>query len=264
MTFSSLRRVAFLVGACALALSFSQCSAEPTREVCGDGIDNDRNGLTDCEDRDCAGQAGCEPPNYGSCPKCSQTCTVQSACVTSMLNDRPIPQCSNGICTALETFIQPRIEMDTRSNWSGLTISPRSAATRFIKKKANDGSVVDCARVATIAADRNAPGAIEASNVLVLQGFDVTRVTNPMLGQGVSLAFVNTQTGGDYLIWSEFWGGYPDSTTGLPTGRRFGYGCFEDAATTTTLVASDNCPSATNDAGTCRTYHLVMPAPEMP
>lgn len=245
-----------------LGLSLANCSAEPKREICFDGIDNDGNGLTDCEDRDCAGQMGCEPPDYGSCPKCSQACTVQSACVVSYQNDRPIPLCVNGFCTATEKFIQPRVELDTRSTWAGVTISPRSAATRFIKKVANDGSAVDCARVAMLAADRNNSSSIEQSGVLVVQGLDVTRVTNPQLGQGVSLAFVNTQTGGDYLIWEEFWGGYPDSATGLPTGRRLGYGCFEDPAKNTPLVASDNCPSATNDAGTCRVFHLLMPSPE--
>ena len=259
-----MKRSLLVVALALVVVSFVDCSAEPKREVCGDGIDNDGNGLTDCQDRDCAGQVGCEPPNYGSCPKCSQACTVQSACVGNFTTDRPIPLCINGVCTAVEQFVQPRFELNTATNWSGLTLSPRSASTRFIKKKANDGSAVDCARVFSIASDRNAPNAIEQSNVLVIQGIDVTRVTNPMLGQGLSLSFVNTQTGGDYLIWEEFWGGFPDSTTGLPTGRRFGYGCFEDPALTAPVVASDNCPSASNDAGTCRIFRLVMPGPEMP
>jgi|APLak6261679142_1056127.scaffolds.fasta_scaffold00004_146 hypothetical protein len=246
------------------SLCFVGCSAEASREVCGDGVDNDGNGLVDCDDRDCAGQAACTPVDYGSCAKCSQPCSVQSACVTSFTDDRPIPLCVAGKCTATETFIQPRIELDTRANWSGLTLSPQSASTRFIKKVANDGSAVSCATVATVAADRNAPSAIEDSNKLIIQGLDVTRVTNPMLGQGISFAFVNTQTGGNYLIWVELWGGPPNSTTKLPTGRRFGYGCYEDAATTPALTVNDNCPSTTSDAGVCKTFKLVMPGPEMP
>ncbi|NDD31664.1 MAG: hypothetical protein EB084_25730 [Proteobacteria bacterium] len=67
----SMKRSLLVVALALVAVSFVDCSAEPKREVCGDGIDNDGNGLTDCQDRDCAGQVGCEPPNYGSCPKCS-------------------------------------------------------------------------------------------------------------------------------------------------------------------------------------------------
>lgn len=246
------------------SLVFAACSGEPLREICNDGIDNDKNGFADCADRDCAGKPECAPPNYGSCSKCGQDCTTQQMCVVNVSDDRPIPYCTDGKCYATHTFIQPRIELDTRANWAGLTLSPQSAATRFIKKKANDGSAVDCARVFSIASDRNKPDAIETSGVLVLQGLDVTRVTNPQLGQGVNLAFVNTSTGGDYLIWAELWGGPPGSSTKLPTGRRFGYGCFEDAASTPELTVNDNCPSATLDAGACKIFHLVMPGPEMP
>ena len=175
------------------------CSAEMKREVCEDGIDNDNNGLTDCDDRDCAGQIACIPPDYGNCAKCSQTCSAQSTCVTSYLDERPIPLCVNGHCSAVEKFIQPRIELNTRDNWQGLSLLPQSGSTRFIKKFANDGSPVTCATVFAAASDRNAPGAIEASGNLIVQGLDVTRVTNPMLGQGIAYTFVNTQTGGDYL-----------------------------------------------------------------
>lgn len=254
-----------LLALAALSFTLVACSApEPKRETCGDGIDNDGNGLLDCQDPDCAGQPQCAPRNYGLCSKCGNTCTSQVGCVTSYQNERPVPYCTDGFCTALGSFIQPRIELNTRMYWSGLAVVPRSASTRFIKKTGNDGMPVTCARVATVAADRNVSGAIEASGQFVLQGLDVTRVTNPELGQGITLALVNTQTGGDYLIWIELWGGFPDSNTQLPTGRRLGYGCYEDANTTRPLVLEDNCPSTTNDAGTCRVFQLVMPGPEMP
>ncbi len=247
-----------------LTLALSACSADPKREICGDGIDNDGNGLADCADLDCTGQPQCAPPDYGSCAKCSQTCSVQSACVTSYLDERPIPQCISGHCTAVEKFVQPRVDLNTRDNWQGLSLQPASGSTRFIKKYANDGSPVTCATVAAVAADRNAPGAIEASGTLIVQGLDVTRVTNPMLGQGITYAFVNTQTGGDYLIWTELWGGPPNSNTKLPSGRRFGYGCYETGPNVAPVVPEDNCPSTTSDAGTCRVFRLVMPPPEMP
>jgi len=35
---------------------------EPTTEICGDGIDNDCNGLTDCDDPSCSGSAFCQKP----------------------------------------------------------------------------------------------------------------------------------------------------------------------------------------------------------
>ncbi len=249
-----------------LVASLSGCStAEVKREVCGDGIDNDGNGQTDCEDRDCTGQPVCVPPDYGNCAKCSQPCTVQSACVTSYLDERPIPLCVNGRCFAVEKFIQPRIELDTAANWRGLTFTPKSASTRFIKKVANDGSPVTCATVFAVANDRTTAGAgaIEASSNLIVQGLDVTPV-NTMLGQVISFTFVNTQTGSDYLIWTELWGGPVSSSTKLPSGRRFGYGCFESGPQVAPLVPEDNCPSTTSDAGVCRRFRLIMPPPEMP
>lgn len=237
---------------------------EPTREICGDGLDNDGNGLTDCADADCAGQGACVPVNYGECPKCGQVCETQTACVVSYPDDRPLPMCLDGKCNANTQFIQPSVQLDTKDNWSGLALSPQSAATRFIKKKALDGTDVTCATVAAVAADRNAPSAIELSNKFNVQGLDVTRVTNPMLGQGINFAFVNTQTGGDYLIWVELWGGAPGSSTKMPTGRRFGYGCFEAAAQVgAALVDTDNCSSASLPFGNCRRFVLKMPPPEM-
>lgn len=259
-----IRRLA-LVPAVLVCL-FLACPGPEKREICGDGLDNDGNGLTDCEDRDCTGQPACVPPDYGLCAKCSRPCTSQPECVTNYMDERPIPLCVEGHCTALQKFIQPRIELNTRDNWQGLALSPQSASTRFIKKFANDGTAVTCATVFGIASDRNASGAgaIEASGKLIIQGLDVTRVTNPMLGQGLTYNFVNTQTGGDYLIWTELWGGAPDSNTKLPSGRRFGYGCYETLPTVAPLVPEDNCPSTTSDAGTCRRFSLLMPPPEMP
>ncbi len=240
------------------------CSAEmPKREVCGDGIDNDGNGQTDCEDRDCTGQTACIPPDYGNCAKCSQACSTQSACVTSYLDERPIPLCVSGHCSAVEKFVQPRVEVDTAANWQGITFPPRSGTTRFIKKFANDGSPVTCATVFAVASDRNVPGAIEASANLIIQGLDVSPV-NTMAGQVINYTFVNTQTGGDFLIWTELWGGPVSSTTKLPSGRRFGYGCFESGPQVAPLIPEDNCPSTTSDGGVCRRFRLIMPPPEMP
>jgi hypothetical protein len=243
-------------------------SSDAQREVCGNGVDDDGNGKVDCADPDCAGQSGCvtivDAGSFGGCMKCGNTCTGQEDCQSyNYVDDRPVPYCLQGRCTALEAFIQVRVQLDTKMNWSGLGVSPQSGSTRFIKKAARDGSAVTCARLAATASDKTKPSAIEDAKQYVIQGLDVTRITNPMLGQGITYGFVNTQTGGDFLVWAELWGGPPNSNTKLPSGNRLGWGCFEAAAQVGgPLVAQDNCPSTTSDAGTCRVFTLVMPPPQ--
>jgi hypothetical protein len=179
------------------------------------------------------------------------------------VNDRPVPSCNaEHKCEALNSFIQVRLELDTKTSWAGAN-PPGSGTTRFIKKVAQDGSAVSCATVAAIAADRLQPTAIETSGKLSILGIDATRITNPMLGQGVTYSFVNTATGDNFLIWTEFWAGGLNLNTRLPEGKRQGYGCFEAAADVGgPLVAQDNCPSSTSDAGVCRLFRLKMPPPE--
>lgn len=249
----------WLTLALAVGTLLCACPAPQLRETCGDGLDNDGNGLIDCDDLDCRGQPACVAPDYGLCAKCSLACAAQPTCVTSYLDERPIPLCTEGRCTALATFIQPRIELDTTA-WAGVTYTPQSAATRFIRKTTQDGSAVSCTQVLSIASNRDMPGAIEASQKLVILGLDVTPVTN--FGQRLVFSLVTTQTASDYLVWIELWGGPRNTTTKLPSGRRLGYGCFETLPTVAPLVPQDNCPSTTSDAGTCRTFRLVMPPPE--
>lgn len=257
-----------LAAALGAALCLGCSSGDAKRETCGNGLDDDGNGLVDCADPDCAGQTQCvgnmDAGYFGTCLKCGNTCADQSGCVSyGYVDDRPIPYCTTGRCTALESFVQVRVFLDTKDNWAGLGVSPQSGATRFIKKKALDGSDVTCARVAATASDKTKPQAIEDSKLYSMQGVDVTRITNPQLGQGITYTFVNSQTGGDYLLWAELWGGPPNSTTKYPSGNRLGWGCFEAAADVGgPITASDNCPSTTSDAGTCRVYSLKMPGPE--
>lgn len=258
---------AVLLAAAFVAVALLACPGETKRETCGNGVDDDGNGLTDCNDPDCQGQPQCisntDAGYFGTCMKCGNTCGKQGDCVLSYTEDRPIPFCTTGRCTALEKFVQVRVELDTKSTWAGLGVSPQSGSTRFIKKVAQDGTPVTCATVTTIAADRMASGAIEASNKVIVQGLDVTPITNPQLGQGVNYNFVNTQTGGDFLIWTEFWGGRPDPNTKLPSGRRLGFGCFESAMDVGgPIVPEDNCSSSPTDASVCRIFRLKMPPPE--
>jgi hypothetical protein len=262
-------KILLAAAALATAVTLYACSGGSSqREVCENGVDDDGNGLADCADPDCAGQAACVGENdagyFGPCMKCGTTCAQQSQCIgTSYVSDRPIPYCTTGRCTALETFVQVRVQMDTKDNWAALGVDPRSGSTRFIKKVAGDGTPVDCARVAATASDKTQPSAIEESNEYVIQGLDVTPITNPQLGQGITYTFVNTQTGADFLIWSELWAGPRNSSTGMPSGNRLGWGCYETTDVVGgPIVPEDNCPSTTSDAGTCRVFTLVMPPPQ--
>lgn len=258
-----------LGGLCALA-GLAACSpTSQPREICGNGLDDDHNGLIDCADPDCAGQDNC--PRYdagffGTCGKCGTTCTgPQSQCVSTLpagwLTDTPLPVCVVGRCQALEQAVQVRVELDARTTWGGTSPAPRSLAIRFIKKVAADGSPVTCA---TIAANNGSrlPAAVtqlEDGNKFVFQGVDTYPVSNAQLGQVVSLPYVNVATGGDYLVYVEFWYGDRDGATKLPTLNRAGWGCI-DAASLSPIVASDNCPAPGSDAGTCRIFSLPMPA----
>lgn len=255
------------LAAFALGALYACSGGDTKREVCANGVDDDANGLIDCADPDCAGQADCignmDAGYFGECMKCGSVCGGQADCQSyNYLDDRPIPYCVQGRCTALEEFVQVRVFLNTKDNWNG-ALDPKSGSTRFIKKTAADGTPVNCARVAATASDKTKPGAIEDSKEYVIQGLDVSPITNPQLGQGVTYTFVNTQTGGDYLIWAELWYGPRNSTTGLPSGNREGWGCFESAADVGgPITTEDNCPSTTSDAGTCRVFTLVMPAPQ--
>ena len=52
--------MALLVPACSLATDFDrEAAVEKTAALCGDSIDNDGDGLADCQDWKCAGQAAC-------------------------------------------------------------------------------------------------------------------------------------------------------------------------------------------------------------
>jgi hypothetical protein len=153
--------------------------------------------------------------------------------------------------------------LDTSGTWGGFSGNPKSATSRFIKKTAINGSPVTCATLEAIAADKTKPSALEQNGTLLIQGLDCTSLSNPSLGQKIPMTGVNTQTGGDFILWTEMWAGPRDSTTLMPTLNRYGHGCYE---TTTILggplLPEDNCPGPGNMTGNCRTIEVKMPAPE--
>lgn len=225
-------------------------------ELCGDGIDNDENGKTDCADDWCKSEASCQV-DHGSCPKCGEACARQLDCfATTIFNESlPLPLCKAGICEQLATTVRPKVTVNT-SAFNGFGLSIRSGTTRFISKTAVNGSAVSCATLEA-AASATVPDALDTDGGVNLLGLDVTRLDSWM--GTVNYPLVSAQTHGPYLIWLEFWGGYPDSATKYPAGVRRGHSCFESEPKITTEILADyNCPSAISDAGVCHQYDLSI------
>jgi hypothetical protein len=246
------------------------CSSGPMKKMedCHNGVDDDANGEIDCADPACASDTGCQMGTdagyYGSCSKCGQTCANQSVCLnTSLAFDQPLAQCGAGYCRNYTTGIQVDVQIDTDQNWNGFMYPIQSTNVRVVSKTAIDGSAVTCATVRASAMGYMVTDAdqIEKSNKFNLVGYDVRKVTASG-GQAILEHFVNVNIGSDYLLWVELWGGTPDSMTHLPTGNRFGWGCFESGAAVAPIVQADNCTPGV-DSGTCRLIEIQMPPPSM-
>ena len=251
-------------------LCATACSQTTKHEICGNGLDDDGNGYIDCFDMDCAGQDACVSSHdagyFGTCAKCSMTCSKQSDCLeVDVLHDWPIPLCAANKCQSLNDKVEVRFELDTKSGWAGIGVNPQTVTVRFVKKLSSLGAAVTCASLEAVAGQTEADvDGIEKANQFLLQGFDSYRLMNAMLGQGINLPFIRTTTGSDYLLWIELWAGAPQASTRYPQGSRLGHGCFAAAAATAPVIAADNCPSINNDAGVCRTFKVVMPGPDAP
>ena len=255
-----MNRVAMLV----LVALTGACSSPPEkpREICANGKDDDSNGFTDCQDPDCAGQSGCLVAekdgggNFGTCKQCGKTCAKQSDCLTlDYQNDTPLPECVGGKCERLNANVQVSFELDT-SSLNGFMPPIRSLNTRIISRRAVDGSAVTCALVRAAAMGKTEADApqIEKSGKFNLRGYDVSPVqASP--GEILKQPFVNVGTGGEFLIWTEVWGGQVATATKLPTGNRYSWGCFDMGTALAPVVASDNCGT---DAGVCRTMKVKL------
>lgn len=251
---------------CALLLGCPDPSG--AREICGNGIDDDGNGLADCADRDCAGKPECtvDAGYFGPCAKCAAVCSAQTQCVDQQfVLERPVPQCLSGRCTALNTPVQVNFVLDMTS-YSGVPSNlVGSIDFRFVSKKALDGSAVSCSTVNTASAPTDGgtfvtdPLAIEHTgrfNVLGLDAYPLQKQTS------VPVSFVNTGTGSDFLIWLEVWTGSRNSDTKLPEGRRVGTGCIETGSPVQPLTEADDCnPNRVGGSVGCRSINYEMPAP---
>ncbi|MBE2248308.1 MAG: hypothetical protein IAE78_02090 [Myxococcus sp.] len=265
------RLAAAAIACVALMLfSVSACSVMPNgpRETCGNGIDDDGNGLIDCADPDCKGKAECSYDGgfFGSCGKCGTSCTNQTQCLTtSYFNDVPLPYCENPDggsekkCTAFAKNVQVDVILNAQGAWGTLIGPTRSIATRFIKRKAADGTPVNCMIVEAAAAGRTAANArqLEDSGRFTYQGIDVRPISNA--SGSIPIRFLNVLVGGDFLIWMEMWGGPPDSTTKFPTGNRLGFECFDGPSIGqqwAPITENDNCSATDGGMATCKQFQV--------
>jgi hypothetical protein len=247
----------------AVVMSCSPVPPEKKPEICGNGIDDDSNGFTDCQDLDCSGQMGCpivtvDGGNFGNCSKCGKTCTTQVDCLTmDYQNDAPPAECVGGKCQRLNTNVQVHYEVDTAS-LTGFPTPLRSLNTRIISKRAIDGTAVTCLAVRAVAMGKAEADAaqIEKTGKFNLRGYDVSPV-NATGGEIIKQPFVNVGTGNEFLIWTEVWGGPVGTLSKLPSGSRFSWGCFESGVAVAEVVPLDHCASGA-DAGVCRTIKVKL------
>lgn len=248
-----------LAGA-ALALVLGACPTAAAREICNNGLDDDGNGLLDCDDPDCAGQPVCY---WGPCAKCGTHCTQQSQCLAQgYTSDTPIPFCKDTRCEAFNQRVDVAMQFDTTS-WQGLG-APGSTVLRFVSQAAIDGGAVTCATLEAAASGKTAADVdqLERTGRFQYLGFDARpRLQSGSFAPNYTVPLVPVGTGSGYVIWFEAWGGVINPDTRLPQGSRLGWACYEDPKVVTPIVLADNCPSTTNDAGTCRRFELSFPAP---
>jgi hypothetical protein len=262
-----MNRFAVVVAGLLLA-SCSPVSVEKPREICGNGLDDDMNGFTDCQDPDCAGQSGCPMAsadgggNFGTCSKCGNSCVKQSECLAvDFGTDTPLPECVGGRCQQFNKPVQVAFEVDTQGTWNGFMYPIRSMNTRMLSKLAKDGTAVTCATVIAAAAGKTEADAdqIEKSGLFNLRGYDVAPV-QAMGGIVIRQPFLNVGTGSNFIIWTELWAGPRGTLTKLPTGNRYGWGCFEMGPEVAEVIAADHCGTG---SPTCRTIRVKMPGPQM-
>jgi hypothetical protein len=255
-----LRPLLLVVAAIVLWTTATACSSAPSaRETCGNGLDDDGNGLRDCGDPDCWGQRDCVP---GPCERCGEPCAAQAQCLSQGFSyDAPLPWCASGRCEQRNVAVELDFRFDT-SAWTSVT-SPGSLVLRILSRRAVDGSPVTCAEVESVAGRSSGEaGRIEDSGRFQALGFDVRKRTgSSTFAPTFFVNLVKVGTGAGYLIWVETWGGPPDPSTKLPQGTRFSATCYDAAELTAPIGVEDACPPPGSDAGRCRRFDLVLPAP---
>lgn len=228
---------------------------KPGTEICDNGVDDDRNSLTDCDDPACAGEAVCQTP-----PECA----VQADCLARDENrysdyvHGPIPLCIQTKCVVPEGQVE--LHFFANNNWNGLQGRINAVNTRFVKKVDIAGEPVTCARLAQDAASHAQEDAdqIERTQKYNLQAYDVTSLgTGVPGGQSVQVPLMKMSTGADFIIWTEMWTQRKSSVTNLPQGKRIGWGCFETGPQVAEIKLSD-------EEAPKRGITVTMPPPQNP
>ena len=246
---------AVLVG---LALGLAGCPASGP-ENCTNGVDDNGDGLMDCADPLCSADPVC-PGDAG------RPCTAQSQCVREgWFKDKPLDVCAEGQCSAPGPGIAVRLEVDTTA-FNGLLWKFNAMSTRFVSRKAMDGSAVDCNVLRGLATSNAAADGgttqLDDSGKLTYLSYEVTPINNGVPGNTLVNPFIYTALGSEFLIWNEIWSGPPASSNSQPQGARWGWGCFETGAAVDPLLADQDCtPSDGGTPAGCRTIRLKMPGP---
>jgi len=201
-----------------------------------------------------ASDAGCDASACGPPPR---PCSVQTSCLTEGYGrDNPLGECVAGGCAVPDAGIEVDFVVNTSPAYAGFGLPIYAMNTRFVALQAVDGSAVSCAILQALAGDAGAaPNALESSQRFNLIAWDVT----PTVGAGGAAfqqPYLNTSTSDGFVVWTELWSGHRDATTGLPTGQRDGWGCFEGLAP---LTPADDKRA---DGGPGRAIEVVMPAPQ--
>ena len=251
-------RVGAAAAACAVWAAVTVGCLGAGTETCDNGVDDNGNGLVDCNDPQCSTAPAC-PGDAG------QPCAAQADCLDqSWFKDKPLDQCLAGQCTSPAGGLSIQLEVDTSAH-QGMAYTVASMSTRFISRKALDGSPVDCALLQalspeTLAVDGGATQLDATARVNYL-AYEVTRVENGTPGGKLVNPFVYTAVGSDFLIWHELWTVPPDSNSGQPQGLRKGWGCFDTGDAVAPLLPEQDCSPEAGTGTSCRTIRIKMPRP---
>lgn len=235
------------------------CGPTDKETNCSDGLDNDKNGAADCLDPACASSSACSGGDGGA----GKACETQATCFQqNLFADRPLQQCIDHVCASQGKAIAVKFQART-SAFTGITMTFRSMATRFISKTAVDGSAVTCDTLKAIATGKTAADAdqLDKTGKFNYLAIDVTPVPNLAPPSPVANPFLYTATGSNFIIWNELWTQSPNPDTHQPQGTRVGYGCFETGPEVAPIVATDDCPITDGGSPTCRTIDVTMPGP---
>lgn len=238
----------------AFVLALFACGPSGKETDCRNGIDDDKNGAVDCADPSCVADQACSGNDGGVF---TDFCAKQGDCIDGGWNlPRPLPACMGSRCTPQNNVVAVRVEATTQA-LGGTSAPIRTMSTKFIRKTALDGSPVTCAIVRATAPSKNAADSeqLETSGKFNLYAYDNIRVESLTGGQTVTNPLVFSSTGSEWILYSELWSGFPDSSTRRPTGQRLAYVCVESGPLVAPLQLSDDCQNA---APGCRVLQITM------